>query len=247
MARGSRRALLAAAIACGGCGGTTDVMSSAGTSGGPTGGTAAGAGAPAGGSGGAAPMTGGQGGGMAGMAGASGRSAGSGGAAGMAGTGGGSGFSQVSVCGQRGQSMVNASMFEGYEEYFIISEEGFGEDICVVRFDVRRVGEAPAGCDDPAADVDCLWTHLVEFSNPMVLTDTDGVCADSELGLDQAAIDEIDGSRAAYGFVSEFAGHNSVLMKYDDAMAKWDAYGNATWDEGASFFRFDNRDGLCGY
>jgi hypothetical protein len=36
-------------------------------------------------------------------------------------------------------------------------------------------------------------------------------------------------------------------MKYDDAMAKWDAYGNATFDEGASAFRFDRRDGLCGY
>jgi hypothetical protein len=48
-----------------------------------------------------------------------------------------------------------------------------------------------------------VGTHLVEYSNPTVITDVDGVCSNSELGLDQAAIAAIDGSRAAYGFVFE--------------------------------------------
>jgi hypothetical protein len=164
-----------------------------------------------------------------------------------AGTGGEDGFAQVGVCGQRGDATVNASAFMGFEEFYLIAEEGFGDEICVVRFEVTRVGEAPAGCDDPAADVDCLWTHRVEFSDPSVVTDVDGVCADSQLGLDEPAIAAIDGSQAAYGYVSEFAGHNSVLMKYDDEAGMWDAYGNGRWDAAAERFRFDRRDGLCNY
>lgn len=156
-------------------------------------------------------------------------------------------FSKMGVCGQRGQSTVNATSFMGFEEFYIIADRGFGDDICVVKFEVKRVGEAPAGCDDPTADVDCVWTHQVEYSNPSMVTDVGGVCANSQRALTAAAIAEIDGSRASYGFVSEFAGHNSVLMKYDTSMSKWDAYGNATYDEGASALRFDRRDGVCNY
>ena len=167
---------------------------------------------------------------------------------GKAGTGGGgSEFAEVGVCGLRGMGTVTESEFSGTQELYIISDEGFGKDICVVRFDVKRAGAAPDGCDDPAGDVDCLWTHMVELSNPMMITDEGGVCADSELGLDAAAIAKLVASRSAYGFVSEFAGHNSVLMKYDDASSKWDADGNASWNAETGAFKFDRRDGICNY
>lgn len=162
------------------------------------------------------------------------------GTTGNAGTAGGTGFAQVGVCGQRGKSTVSTTGFEGYEEFYLIGEEGLGSDICVVHFDVKRVGEAPSGCTD------CKWTHLVEYSNPMIVTDVDGVCGKSELGFSAAKIAATAGSRAAYGYVSQFSGHNSVLMKYGDNMM-WDAYGNATWEEPTSAFRFDRRNGFCGY
>ncbi len=175
--------------------------------------------------------------------------AGQGGAgrAGSGGSGGGSAFTEPGVCGQRGMGTARTDSFEGYEEIYIIGEKGFGDDICVVRFDVKRVGAGPEGCDDPAAEVDCLWVHEVEYSNPTVMTDTNGVCAKSELGLDAAAIAEIDGSRVAYGFVSEYVGHNSVIMQYDEAQDVWIPNGNATWDEDSGAFRFDRRDGTCNY
>jgi hypothetical protein len=142
---------------------------------------------------------------------------------------------------------VSATSFDGFEEFYIIGDEGFGDDMCVVRFDVTRVGAGPASCGDPAAGVECLWTHLVEYSHPSVVTDLDGVCANSELGLGDAGIASIDGTRAAYGFVSEYVGHNSVVMKYDEASGTWGAHGNAIWDEEAEAFRFDRRNGYCGY
>jgi hypothetical protein len=154
--------------------------------------------------------------------------------------------SQVGVCGQRGESTVSATAFEGFEEFYLISEEGFGDDICIVRFDVARAGDGPAGCVD-GDGAPCEWSHLVQLSNPTVVTDEGGVCASSQLALDEARIAEIDGSEVAYGFVSEYAGHNSVLLKQDPNSETWDPYGNATWDEETDAFRFDRRDGFCNY
>lgn len=188
-----------------------------------------------------------------GSAGTSGATAtGAGGAAGAQGEGGAageSGFTRVGVCGQRGEATVDTEeTFEGFQEYYIIDDSGLGDDICVVRFDVERAGDAPGGCEMFAGQQDeCLWTHLVELKNPMITLDENGVCENSELGLDAAALMEIDGSQVAYGFVSQYAGHNSVLLKYDDSSETWVPNGNATWDPETGAFRFDRRDGFCNY
>ncbi len=152
-----------------------------------------------------------------------------------------SGFDAVGVCGERGEATVDESTYDGYVEYYIIGDEGFGIDICIVRFEVSRVGEAPGGCDD------CLWTHLLEYSNPEVLLDEGGVCASSELGLTQERMAEIAGTQVAVGFVNEYAGHNSVLMKYKSETDSWEPNGNASWDDESSASRFDRRDGFCDY
>jgi hypothetical protein len=234
--------LAALAGACGDDGGD---QTTAGSSGGGAGEASAGTGAEAGTRGDA-----GRGGGAGDASARAGSGGSGGGGAGgdAAGAGGSSGFTEMGVCGQRGDSTVNDSEFSGFEEWFLIGEEGFGEDICVVRFDVTRVGAAPDGCMDPFGEgVACRWSHLVEFGNPSTVTDENGVCADSELGFDAARIAEIDGSQVSYGFVSEFAGHESVTMRYDAASETWKAFGNGTWDEGAERFRFNRRDGLCDY
>jgi hypothetical protein len=242
-ARGTRRtacawapwasaAPLAAALALSGCsddGGNEGPAPGVGGSGGTGAGMTGEAGSPP-----APPM--GMGGSNLPVAGSGGTSGG-----GTSGAGGGSEFAESGVCGARGQSPVSANSFAGYEEFYLIGDRGFGTDICVVRFDVSRVGEAPAGCDD------CVWTHRVEYSNPQILIDVDGVCGSSQLGMDSTQIDEIDGSQAAYGFVYEYSGHVSVLMKYDEATSTWGPNGNATWSEEVGELRFDRRDGICGY
>ncbi len=151
------------------------------------------------------------------------------------------GFDAVGVCGERGEATVDESTYDGYVEYYIIGDEGFGLDICIVRFEVSRVGDAPGGCDD------CLWTHLLEYSNPAVLLDEDGVCARSELGLSLERMAEIAGTQVAVGFVREYAGHNSVLMKYQPETDSWEPNGNASWDDESSASRFDRRNGFCDY
>lgn len=153
-----------------------------------------------------------------------------------------SGFTTIGVCGQRGMATANATSFMGYEEFFILSDEGFGAPVCVVRFDLLRVGAAPGGCTD------CTWSHLLEYSNPSTPTDEGGVCANSERALNAAAIAAISGTRLGLGFAREYLGaHGSARMIYSETTQMWGVAGNATWDETMNTFRYDFRDGFCNY
>jgi hypothetical protein len=74
------------------------------------------------------------------------------------------------------------------------------------------------------------------------------VCANSELGLTEAKLDEIAGTRAGYGFMEEFLGHDlGAWMKYDTAKSMWEPAGNASWDPNGNTFSFNNVDGFCAY
>ncbi len=167
------------------------------------------------------------------------------GSGGVPGTGGAttpSTYPNQGVCGQRGQATADATSFDGWEERYIIGESGFGTDVCVVRFTLKRVGDAPGGCTV------CTWTQLLEYSNPSVVTDTDGVCAKSDVALDATAIAKVAGTRVALGFAKQLGGaHGSARMTYNDGTQTWDVTGNATWNETTKAFSFDYRDGLCNY
>jgi hypothetical protein len=158
----------------------------------------------------------------------------------------------VGVCAERGQATVDASSFDGWEERYIISDSGFGTDAerpCVVRFALKRVGDAPHGsaCMDTLAKK-CEWTHLVEYSNPQVLADAAGACAASELALTSDAIAKLVGSRAEVGFANQYAGaHGSARLKYFAATQSWDVAGNASWDATTGKLAYTFRNGFCGY
>lgn len=158
------------------------------------------------------------------------------------GAAGSTGVELTGVCGQRLEATVTTDSFAAaFEEYFLIGEEGFGDDICVVRFEVTRVGEGPAGCTD------CLWTHTVELGIASVQVDQNGVCGSSELGLDAEGIAALEGTRISYGFVPELEGHASIVMTYIESSGTWEGHTAGTWDETTGFFRFDKRNGFCSY
>jgi hypothetical protein len=233
------RRILLVVVGLGGCAlcacSTDDSAASDTHGGGGNGGATATGGAPAGFGG--ATTAGGASGSGGQEIGSGGASTGSGGHGDDAGT-----YANVGVCGQRGKATADAASFDGYEERYLIGEQGFGSDVCVVRFDLKRIGDAPAGCTV------CAWAHLLEYSNPHVIADADGVCALSDLGLAATAIARRVGSRIALGFAKQLGGaHGSARMTYDDTTGTWDVAGNATWSETTKAFGFDYRDGLCNY
>lgn len=162
--------------------------------------------------------------------------------------GGDAGFAELGVCGVRSEGTVTEDSFEAFEEYYLLGDEGLGDEVCVIRFEVTRVGDGPDGCDAFAGQQQsCLWTHLVALSNPQVLVDEDSACENSELAMTADKIAEIDGAERAYGYVFEYQGHDSVLMGYDDDSEVWAPIVNAGWNDENGAFQFDRRDGFCGY
>jgi hypothetical protein len=198
-------------------------------------------------SGGSSPGGTGGGGGTAGS-GAGGTTGTGGTGTGGSGTGGtgGAAFVNAGACGERGMATASATDYNGTAEFYIISEAGLGVDVCVVRFDVKRTGAAPAGCTDPTTGAACSWSHLVQFSNPTVTTNTGGACdaSDSVPQLDSAGIAQINGMSIGRGF-SKVAAHGDSLMKYDGT--KWTVVGRASWDETAGTFGYNILTGSCNY
>jgi hypothetical protein len=186
--------------------------------------------------------SGGTGGG--GGAGAAGGTAGTG-AGGGAGTGAG-GFLNPASCGERGMATANATTYDGTSEFYIIGDSGLGDEVCTIRFDVKRTGAAPANCMDPTTSAACTWSHQVTFSNPMVITNTNGACdaSDSVPPLDAAGIAGINNSTIGRGF-SKVAGHGDSLMKYDGT--KWTVVGHSSWNETTSAFDYNVISGACNY
>lgn len=151
------------------------------------------------------------------------------------------GGENTGLCGFSGEATAGPSEYAGTQDVYLVGDSGMGKDLCRVRFDLALVGEPAKPCSE------CEWSVLVEVSSAAVITDVDGVCAASDLALDQAAIDAWIGKRLAYGYIPEFTGHESVLMSYDDMLGDWEAITFASWDPGTKAFSYDKRDGFCIY
>jgi hypothetical protein len=160
------------------------------------------------------------------------------------------------ICERSGNATVTSSYWGGYEEFYIWSEEAvlngpleepIDDDlVCRIRFDVSLVGPAPAGCVD-LDNAPCEWAHTVEYSNPQVQLDVNGACGRSEAGWDQAWVDAMVGSRASYGYLYMWLGHDSVLMTYSEATGEWIDFARAFWDEMTGEFNYRLRLGYCRY
>lgn len=165
-------------------------------------------------------------------------------------SGGSRNFSNDGMCVVRHRSKATSSTMSGYEEIALTTADGKDTNLCVVRFQVERVGPAamPEGCSLAAAlppGKDCSWTNEIRYSNPVTMLDTNGVCANSQLGLTAAKIAAINESKVTYGFAPEAGGHTSLVMRYGDSM-QWQVFAGAVWFTETTEFQFDQKD-RCRY
>jgi hypothetical protein len=211
-------------------------MTTGGSAGTSTGGSAGNAGSGMGGS-----ITGGSG--------------GAGSSSGGSGGGGTSGWTKTGSCRQTGTAVALGPMYEGTEDFFILTAEAIvnGEItpdpanvVCHIRFDVARSGEGASGCVD-LDGMPCEWSQEVEFSNAETIIDVNGACAASEIRWDSAWEATIEGSRASYGYVDMYEGHNSVVMKQTSGGAGWQVLGGAFWDMKTGHLDYENVLGNCQY
>jgi hypothetical protein len=150
-------------------------------------------------------------------------------------------YENQGMCGVSGEAEVTTTSFVGFEEHYLIEEEDSSADRCRVRYALHSVGTPAVPCDA------CVWSFIVEKTTPQVITDLEGACAKSTLGLDDNAIASMDGERIAYGYVEEYVGHSNVLMRLNDTAQAWEAVTFAFWDETTTILYYDRQDGYCGY
>jgi hypothetical protein len=131
--------------------------------------------------------------------------------------------------------------YQGFEDLYILTSSDDPVDVCRVRYELHAVDEPEVPCEI------CEWDVVVEKSHPKVVLDLGGACANSDLVLDEAAIEAPVGERVAYGFASEYVGHASILMRYNEASGRWEGFTPANWNPETSVLRYNNRDGICTY
>jgi hypothetical protein len=134
---------------------------------------------------------------------------------------------------QRVGTAVVGVDYAGTEDLQILGEDGYGEPVCVVRYDVTSVA---VRSDCPA----CLFAFDVVLDNSAVVTDVDGACAG--LGTDPAAL---DGTTTTRGFNADYAGHASVLMV--DLGTGWQSASYGEYDEATGVFAYQWDDGFVAY
>ncbi len=137
--------------------------------------------------------------------------------------------------------MFQDGSYQGTEDLILRADEGNGDEICVVRFDLTTVAEPDLPCDF------CYWSTIVERSNPTVITNVDDVCGVSERGLDQAGLDAMTGERIAMGFAEEGSGHGEVLVHFDEMTQLWAVFAFGFWDVDNSTLEYSKVEGFCRY
>jgi hypothetical protein len=131
--------------------------------------------------------------------------------------------------------------YQGFEDQYILTADDDPVDVCRIRYELHAVAEPAVPCTI------CEWDVVLEKRNPSVLVDLNNACANSDFGLDEAAISASVGERVAYGFAEESVGHASILMRYNIGSGRWEEYTVSNWNPLVSEFRYKRRDGMCSY
>ena len=150
-------------------------------------------------------------------------------------------YNRTGVCGMSGEGTVTVEGFTGFEEVYLIGDEGLGDDLCRIRSPLTAVGSPTTSCDA------CEFAFVFERGVSSVVVDIDDACASSALSMDVAGIEGMIGTTVSYGFASEYVGHSSVLMLLDDTTDTWQAVAFASYNDTTGAFGYDRRDGFCGY
>jgi len=151
------------------------------------------------------------------------------------------GFTMVGLCGFSGEATVSVASYEGWEEYYLIGDEGYGAELCLVRYPVTVVADTIAP-DCPG----CLWAHVVEYGQPQITANVDGVCADSELGLTAEVIASYVGRRLTYGASADEYG-NGTFVVYAEGSGTWESGPEVTQGNLGAFFAYDGAYSACDY
>ena len=148
----------------------------------------------------------------------------------------------IALQGHLGEAVVDETSFDGWEELFFIADQGDGEDLCRIHYDLDSI--APRDdCDLPLGD--CAWGHDLVLSDVEIVAESDVGCAG--FGYDASALAALEEGEVSYAYIPEYSGHPDVMAIYDEAGAVWQVVGFASWDEASGAFDYGWDDGYPTY
>ena len=132
---------------------------------------------------------------------------------------------RIGLSGKSGEAVALDGAYTGTEDMYFIADDGNGEDVCRIRYDLNSVAER---FDCESYGEPCLWAYDLTLANPVVVDESDVGC-EGVFGLDEDGVGALAGTEISRGYV-RYMGHTWVLLEQqpDDS---WQPFCNAAWDE----------------
>jgi hypothetical protein len=132
---------------------------------------------------------------------------------------------RIGLSGKSGMAVVLNGDYTGTEEMYFVAEDGDGEDVCRISYELNTVAER-FDCESFAEA--CIWAYDLVVASPAVVNESDVGC-EGVFGLDEAGVAALAGGEISRGYI-RYLGHTWVLLEQqpDDT---WAPFCNAVWDE----------------
>jgi len=139
--------------------------------------------------------------------------------------------SLLGLQGRYGELVKTDTSLTGTEQLYFIADEGDGEDLCRIQYEVTSTGirDDCDICNETDDDGEPYgWAFDVTFSNPEITAESSPGCL-ATLGYDKSNVTDIAGETRGMGYTPEYIGHASVIMIDVDGV--WTAVANAQFVE----------------
>ena len=144
--------------------------------------------------------------------------------------------------GYSGQATAGYEGYDGVEEWYFVADEGDGEDICRIRYELKS-GDARDDCPHNGHS-GCIWAWDVTIAGAEILAESDIGCEGS-LGVTQESLADLNGTTWGFGFNPDYYGHAAVQLR--DMGEGWFVSTFASWDEGDGTFTYQWDQGYVEY
>lgn len=136
--------------------------------------------------------------------------------------------------GYSGQAVAGHEGYSGTEEWFFVADEGDGEDICRIRYELEN-GDARTDCQTPHSHSSCIWAWDVTISSAEIVSES-GMGCEGACGVTTANVSDLDGTTWGIGYNPDYYGTANVLVR--DMGEGWFAAAFADWYEDEGTFTY---------
>ncbi len=146
---------------------------------------------------------------------------------------------KLGLQGYAGEFLLDNDEFQsGTEDIYFIGDEGYGDDLCRIRYTMTSTS-ARADC------ASCTWAYDFSISDVELVDELAPGCL-ATVGYDPVDLSALEGETRSYGYDPEYLGHAAVLMQ-DIGGGNWTVVGFASYDLDSGVFQYNREDGYVTY